>query len=75
MSCCQVQDEHRLPKLWNTALKQQLVVLDELGFIPFSTTGAHLIFQFCATLYDHVTLVVTTNCASLTGLRFSGMNA
>jgi len=57
----QAQDEHRLPKFWNTALKQQLVVLDELGFIPFSTTGAHLIFQFCATLYDHVTLVVTTN--------------
>ena len=42
-------------------MKQQLIVLDELGFIPFSTSGAHLIFQFCATLYDHVALVVTTN--------------
>lgn len=57
----QAQDEHRLPKFLNATLKQQLIVLDELGFIPFSTTGAHLIFQFCATLYDRVTLVVTTN--------------
>jgi DNA replication protein DnaC len=57
----QAQEEHRLPKLLNTALRHQLVVLDELGFIPFTTTGAHLIFQFCATLYEHVTLLVTTN--------------
>lgn len=57
----QAQDEHRLPKFLATAHKQQLVVLDELGFIPFSATGAHLIFQFCAALYEHVTLMVTTN--------------
>jgi DNA replication protein DnaC len=57
----QAQDEHRLPRFLNAALKQHVVVLDELGFIPFTTTGAHLIFQFCATLYEHVTLLVTTN--------------
>jgi len=57
----QAQEEHRLPKLFNQALKQQLVVLDELGFIPFTATGAQLIFQFCATLYERVALIVTTN--------------
>jgi DNA replication protein DnaC len=36
-------------------------VLDELGFISFSATGAHLIFQFCSALYQRVTLVITTN--------------
>jgi DNA replication protein DnaC len=39
------QDEHRLSKFMASVLKHQLIVLDELGFIPFSTTGAQLIFQ------------------------------
>jgi DNA replication protein DnaC len=57
----QAQDEHRLPRLMATALKQQLIVLDELGFIPFSPLGAQLIFQFCSALYERVALLVTTN--------------
>jgi DNA replication protein DnaC len=55
------QDEHRLSKFLTLALKHQLIVLDELGFIPFSATGAQLIFQFCSTLYERVALIVTTN--------------
>ncbi len=55
------QDEHRLPKFLATALKQDLIVLDELGFIPFSTSGAQLLFQFCSTLHERVALIVTTN--------------
>jgi DNA replication protein DnaC len=55
------QDEHRLPKVLNAALKYQLIVLDELGFTPFSPTGAQLIFQFCSCLYERVALLVTTN--------------
>jgi DNA replication protein DnaC len=55
------QDQHRLPKFLAAALKQNLIVLDELGFIPFSTTGAQLMFQFCAALYERVALIVTTN--------------
>ena len=57
----QAQDEHELPKFLATALKHKLIVLDELGFIPFSATGAHLIFQFCSTLYERVAMIVTTN--------------
>lgn len=57
----QAQDEHRMPRLLNLALKQQLIVLDELGFIPFSASGAQLIFQFCSALYQRVALIITTN--------------
>jgi DNA replication protein DnaC len=57
----QAQDEHQLPKLLASALKHDLIVLDELGFIPFSSTGAQLIFQFCSTLYERVAVIVTTN--------------
>lgn len=56
-----VQDQQRLPKFLATALKQHLIVLDELGFIPFSTIGAQLMFQFCSTLHERVALIVTTN--------------
>jgi DNA replication protein DnaC len=55
------QDEHRLSKFLATALRQRLIVLDELGFIPFSPTGAQLVFQFCSTLYERVSMIVTTN--------------
>jgi len=55
------QEQHRLPKFLATALKQNLIVLDELGYIPFSTTGAQLIFQFCSSLHERVSLLVTTN--------------
>ena len=55
------QTEQRLPRLFSSALKQQLIVLDELGFIPFSPTAAQLLFQFCSTLYERVPLLITTN--------------
>ena len=55
------QEEHRLSKFLSRLLTYRLIVLDELGFIPFSTNGAHLIFQLCSTLYERVAMIVTTN--------------
>jgi DNA replication protein DnaC len=57
----QAQEKHQLPRFLAMVLKNQLIVLDELGFIPFSTDGAHLMFQFCSTLYERVPVMVTTN--------------
>jgi DNA replication protein DnaC len=57
----QAQDEHTLHALIASALKQHVIILDELGFIPFSPTGAQLLFTFCSELYERVALVVTTN--------------
>jgi DNA replication protein DnaC len=57
----QAQQEQRLTRVLETALRHDLIVLDELGFIPFSQSGAQLIFQFCSTLYERVALLVTTN--------------
>lgn len=55
------QTEQRLPRFLSAALKQQLIVLDELGFIPLSPMAAQLLFQFCSTLYERVPVLMTTN--------------
>ena len=57
----QAQDEHRLHRFIASALKLDLVVLDELGFIPFSQNGAQALFTFCSELYERLALIVTTN--------------
>lgn len=57
----QAQAQNQLNRLMRQALHQQLIVLDELGFIPFSASGAQLIFQFCSAVYEHVALLITTN--------------
>ncbi len=38
-----------------------LVVLDELGFIPFTTQGAQALFTFCSELYERLPFIITTN--------------
>lgn len=55
------QQETRLEKFIATALRHRLIVLDELGFIPFSAVGAQLIFQFVSALYERVAILITTN--------------
>ncbi|MCB9005870.1 MAG: ATP-binding protein [Ardenticatenaceae bacterium] len=57
----QAQEEGRITPFINKMLKHHLIVIDELGFIPFSTMGAHLIFQLCSALYERVAVIVTTN--------------
>jgi len=57
----QAQDEHRLHRFIASALKLDLVVLDELGFIPFSQNGAQALFTFCSELYERLALLITTN--------------
>ncbi len=53
--------ELRFSKFMAPILKSDLVVLDEVGFIPFTTEGAQSLFQFCSDLYERVSMIVTTN--------------
>lgn len=57
----QAQDEHRLYRFITATLKLDLVVLDELGFIPFSQNGSQALFTFCSELYERLALIITTN--------------
>ena len=55
------QHELKLSRLLATLGKQELLVLDEFGFIPFSREGAHLLFQLCSALYEQVAVIITSN--------------
>lgn len=55
------QEENRLHRMIALAHKQDLIVLDELGFIPFTPNGAHALFTFCSELYERNAMIVTTN--------------
>ena len=38
-----------------------LVVLDELGYLPFSSSGGQLLFHLVSKLYERTSLIITTN--------------
>ena len=38
-----------------------LVILDELGYLPFSQAGGALLFHFMSKLYERTSLIITTN--------------
>lgn len=41
--------------------RQDLVVLDELGYLPFSRSGGQLLFHLISKLYERTSLIITTN--------------
>ena len=55
------QQEYRLSRLEKQWLMPHLVILDELGYVPFSTVGSELLFQFCSSRYERGSLIITTN--------------
>ena len=42
-------------------LRLDLVILDELGYLPFSQAGGALLFHLLSKLYEHTSVVITTN--------------
>src|SRR5205823_4445015 len=54
------QQEYRLPRYLKSWQPIDLVVLDELGYLPLGP-GGPLLFQFCAERYERGSLLVTTN--------------
>lgn len=42
------QQEYQLSRVMTQLCKLEVLVLDELGFIPFTQTGAQLLFQLCS---------------------------
>jgi DNA replication protein DnaC len=51
----------RAGHLANRLLNQDAIVLDELGYLPFSADGGALLFHLISKLYERASLIVTTN--------------
>ena len=41
--------------------RMDLVILDELGYLPFSQAGGALLFHLLSKLYEHTSVLITTN--------------
>jgi len=57
----EARDEKILLRMRSQLGKQDLLVLDELGYVPASKVGAELLFDIIATAYERQSLIVTTN--------------
>jgi DNA replication protein DnaC len=48
-------------KLALSLMRVDLVILDELGYLPFSQAGGALLFHLLSKLYEHTSVMITTN--------------
>lgn len=48
-------------KIATRLLRFNLVVLDELGYLPFSRNGSQLLFHLISKLYEQTSIIITTN--------------
>ena len=42
-------------------VSQELLIIDELGFVPLSKTGAELLFEVVSQRYERGSIIITSN--------------
>src|ERR1700761_4644373 len=57
----QEKAQGRAGQIANRLLHCDLVILDELGYLPFSASGGALLFHLLSKLYERTSIVITTN--------------
>ena len=57
----EARDEKRLLRLQKQLLSYRLVIIDELGFVPLSKTGAELLFEVFSQRYERGSVLLTSN--------------
>jgi DNA replication protein DnaC len=55
------REERNLQRIFKRLEKTRLLILDELGYVPFSKTGAELLFEVVSRAYERTSVMVTTN--------------
>jgi len=48
-------------RIANRLMHADLVILDELGYLPFSQSGGALLFHLIGKLYERTSIIITTN--------------
>ncbi len=57
----EAHDERRLLRLQKQLAKYRLLIIDELGYVPLSPTGAELLFEVFSQRYERGSTIVTSN--------------
>jgi DNA replication protein DnaC len=57
----EAQDERRLLRLQAQFAAYRLLIVDELGYVPLSPTGAELLFEVFSQRYERGSIIVTSN--------------
>lgn len=57
----EARDQRDLGRLRKQLARLDLLVLDELGYVPASKLGAELLFDVISTAYERASLIITTN--------------
>jgi DNA replication protein DnaC len=55
------REERSLEKMQRQLERMDLLVLDELGYVPFSKSGGEVLFEVVSRAYERTSLIVTTN--------------
>lgn len=55
------QENRSLQRLTRQLKQLDLLILDELGYVPFSKTGAELLFDVVSQAYERASIIITTN--------------
>jgi DNA replication protein DnaC len=57
----EARDERRVQKLKRSLASYKLLIIDELGYVPLSSTGAELLFEVFSERYERGSTIVTSN--------------
>jgi len=57
----EARDERRLLRLQKQLVGHKLLIIDELGFVPLSKTGAELLFELISQRYERGATLITSN--------------
>lgn len=57
----EARDERRLLRFQKQMAACQLLIIDELGFVPLSRTGAELLFELISQRYERGATLITSN--------------
>ena len=57
----EARDEKRLLRFQKYLFRHKLLIIDELGFVPLSKTGAEMLFEVFSQRYEQGSVLVTSN--------------
>jgi len=57
----EMAEQRQLERTLKQLERQDILILDELGYVPFSRTASELLFEVISRAYERLSLIVTTN--------------